>query len=346
MAVHMDTVRKRVGPLPIHRLDVIHSVDYSSSDHFSLDDSLRDSSSSSSTIPSSGMRPSHHLCSLVSSIPRSSAAISDRPSHDSSSASPSRKWSRSPAASVPLSSPIPRALSYARADLLPSPKRIRSPELAMDLEVSSAEGSDPSRYKGTELEMDNDSERSDGIDIDPEIQEIETGTRGPVEVRVDRVTHLVIVDDIREPAQEERAIEVAYETLGDLVQRFHDHTEEILVHRVQAIESLERDNRRLRDMIDVASQRVTQSQRRELRVQREMRQIRRFRFYDRMRIARLEAYTRRHLVIVIMTMPNTRSGASRTREGINDQINRRLAGALGARDAAQNLEPLISGGSE
>ncbi|GKD30356.1 hypothetical protein Tco_1241134, partial [Tanacetum coccineum] len=37
----------------------------------------------------------------------------------------------------------------------------------------------------------------------------------------------------------------------------------------------------------------------------------------------------------------TRSGASRTREGINEQIDRRLAGVLGARDAARNLEPLI-----
>ncbi|GJU42213.1 retrovirus-related pol polyprotein from transposon TNT 1-94 [Tanacetum coccineum] len=34
------------------------------------------------------------------------------------------------------------------------------------------------------------------------------------------------------------AVEVTYETLGDLVQRFHDHTEEIPVHRVQAIESV------------------------------------------------------------------------------------------------------------
>ncbi|GKG18165.1 hypothetical protein Tco_0372463, partial [Tanacetum coccineum] len=67
-----------------------------------------------------------------------------------------------------------------------------------------------------------------------------------------------------------------YETLGDLVQRFHDHIEEIPVRRVQ----LERDNRRLRDMMDVASQRVARSQCRELRVQREMRQIWRFRFYD------------------------------------------------------------------
>ncbi|GJX50943.1 hypothetical protein Tco_0277788 [Tanacetum coccineum] len=148
--VHMMTARKRVGPLPTHRLSVRLSVDYSSSDHFYSDDSSRDSSSSSSSetssdssadavsnsvsscsssdhslpTPSSGMRPSHHLCSLVPSIHQSSVAIFDKPSHDSSSASPSRKRSRSPAAFVPLSSPIPRALSSTHADLLPSPKSV------------------------------------------------------------------------------------------------------------------------------------------------------------------------------------------------------------------------------
>ncbi|GKC89057.1 hypothetical protein Tco_1149706, partial [Tanacetum coccineum] len=244
-------------PSPTH-------VDYSSLYHFALDDSSRDSSSSSSSetssdpssddlsdsssdhslpAPSSGIRPSHHLCSLVPSIPHSSAAISDRPSHDYSSASPSHKRSRSLVASVPLSSPIPGTLSSARADLLPSPKRIRSPESATDLEVSSMKGSEPSRYRGTDLKMDDDVERSDGIDIDPDIQveidefiayadalrvrgidarvvveavdreEIEMVARGPVEVRVDRVSH----------------------------PRFHDHTKEIPVHRVQAIRSVQRD---------------------------------------------------------------------------------------------------------
>ncbi|GJV53233.1 putative reverse transcriptase domain-containing protein [Tanacetum coccineum] len=206
--------------------------------------------------------------------------LSTQPSYDFSSMSLSRKRSRSPAASVPLSLPIPRVLSYARADLLPSPKRIRSYEFATDLEVSLVEDSEPSRYRGTDFEMDFDVVRSDGIDIDPEIQaidreEIKTGVRGPVEVRVDRVTRLVVVDDIPKPAQE-GAVEVMYETLGDLVQR-------------------EQDNMRLRDMMDVASQRVARSQRKKLRVQREMRQIRHFRFYDRMRISRLEACARRHL---------------------------------------------------
>ncbi|GJV47112.1 hypothetical protein Tco_1437324 [Tanacetum coccineum] len=373
----MMTVRKRVGPLPTHRLAMRHSVDYSSSDHFSSDDSSSSSSSETSSdsstdalsdaafsrssydhsLPasSSGTRPSHHLCSLVPSVHRSSATIFERPSHDSSSASPSRKRSRSPAASVPLSSPIPRALSFIRADLLPSPKRIMSPELVTDLEDCSEDRDD--------LEIDVDVVRSDGIDIDPEIQaeidecfayadalrdsgidarvvveaidreEIEMGKRGPIEVRVDRVTHLVVDDDIPEPAQE-RVVEVTYETLGDLLQRFHDHTEEISVHHIQAIESLEWDNRRLRDMVDVESQRVTRSQRRELRVQRELRQIRRFRFYDRMRIASLEI------------MPNTRSGTSRIREGVNEQSDRRMAEALKVLDAVRNLGPLMGNEGE
>ncbi|GJZ13054.1 hypothetical protein Tco_0548284 [Tanacetum coccineum] len=48
----------------------------------------------------------------------------------------------------------------------------------------------------------------------------------------------------------------------------------------------------------------------------------------------------------MLTIPNTRSGVSRTREGVNEQINHRLVGALGARDAAKNLEPLIGGRGE
>nr|GEU97754.1 hypothetical protein [Tanacetum cinerariifolium] len=289
-SVHMMTVRKRVGLLPTHRVAVRHSVNYSSLDHFSTDDSLRASSSSSSLetssdssldvlpdsasshssldqslpVPSSGMRPSHHLCSLVTSIHRSSAAISARPSHDSSSVSPSRKRSRSPATSVSLSLHVPRALSYARADHLPSPKRIRSSEIAT--EVGSKDRFEPYVPRGTDLEMD--------VDV------VEKGTRGPVEVRVDRVTHLVTANDILKSVYEEGAVEVTYETLGDLVQR---------------IKELEWVNMRLIDMIDVASQRVTQSQRKELCVWRELRQIRRFRFYDRMRIARLEAYAMRRL---------------------------------------------------
>ncbi|GJS22684.1 putative reverse transcriptase domain-containing protein [Tanacetum coccineum] len=147
-------------------------------------------------------------------------------------------------------------------------------------------------------------------------------------------------EDTPEPAQE-GAVEVTYETLGDLVQRFHDHTEAILVHRVQVIEGaqreqghrivgaesavtvltervaeLERDNRRLRGTMSVESQRVDRLQRGMARMQRELRQIRR-------------------------KIPNTRSGASRTRKAVNEQSDHWVAEALRVRDTVRNLGPLM-----
>ncbi|GJY26429.1 hypothetical protein Tco_0401155 [Tanacetum coccineum] len=111
-------------------------------------------------------------------------------------------------------------------------------------------------------------------------EESKTGARGPVQVKVERVTHHVMPEDIPELAQE-GAVEVTYEILGDLVQRFHDHTQAIPVHRIQVIEEvqreqghrivgvesavttlteriaeLERDNKRLRGTASVESQRV------------------------------------------------------------------------------------------
>ncbi|GJX39661.1 hypothetical protein Tco_0252964 [Tanacetum coccineum] len=260
----MMTARKKVGSLPTHRLAVRHSIDYSPSYHFSSDDSSSSSSSETSSdssadalsdsasrhsssdhslpVSSSGMRSSHRLCSLVPSVHRSSV-ISERPSHDSSFASLSRKRSRYPVASIPLSSSIPGALFVARADLLPSPKRIRSLESATDLEGCLEDSFEPYTY------------RASGVDV-----------------RVEVVTVA------RDMFEREGAVEGIYETLGDLVQMFHDHTVAIPVHRVQAIESiqsdqghrimatrqqsadmlerikeLERDNRRLRDIVDVES---------------------------------------------------------------------------------------------
>nr|GFA85564.1 hypothetical protein [Tanacetum cinerariifolium] len=65
----------------------------------------------------------------------------------------------------------------------------------------------------------------------------------PRETRDERVTHPAMPEDILEPAQEGVA-EVTYETLGDLVQRFHDHTQAIPVHRIQTTEGIEREQRR------------------------------------------------------------------------------------------------------
>nr|GEW47439.1 reverse transcriptase domain-containing protein [Tanacetum cinerariifolium] len=229
--IHMMTMRKRVGPLPIHRLAVRHLVDYYSSDHFTSDDSSRDSppdssletsldsssdalfdssfghSSSNHSSPAlpSGMRSSHQLCSSVPSSPHSSAAITERPSH-SSSTRPSRKRSS------------------------PPPHLYRSSNFVKDLEV---EINECITYA--------DALRARGIDARVVVEtvareEVETSARGTVEDRDDRVTYPVVFDDIPEPSKE-GAMEVNYEMLGNLGAVMSER-----------INELERDNMRLKGM--------------------------------------------------------------------------------------------------
>nr|GEU89052.1 putative reverse transcriptase domain-containing protein [Tanacetum cinerariifolium] len=195
---------------------------------------------------------------------------------------PSRKRSRSPTIFVLISSPIPRALSLAHADLLPPPKRIKSFDSAMNLEDCLDESSDSSVPRETSLRDDvivrGSDEPHSKPDIDLEIQakinkciayadafkaegidakvmvetvareEVEMRTRGPVEVRVKKVTHPTVPDDILKPAQEEGAIEGQQSV--------------VLSKRIS---ELERDNTRLKGTLDVVSQRVSRLQRRELR---------------------------------------------------------------------------------
>ncbi|GJT70414.1 putative reverse transcriptase domain-containing protein [Tanacetum coccineum] len=245
-------------------------------------------------------------------------------------------------------------MSLSMLILIQSPKRVKDFSYLADVEVDPREIS----LRDDAIVMVSDEPHLEQ-DIDPEIQaeidecfayadalrdrgidarvvveaidrdETETGVRGPVEVRVERVTHPVMPEDIPEPAQE-GAVEATYETLGDLVQRFHDHTQAIpLCSLTERIAELERDNMRLRGTASVESQRVDRLQRGMSRMQRELRQMRRLRFYDRVRVGRLEA-----------KMPNTRSGASMTREEFEELVNRRVAEEMEAREAARTLEPL------
>ncbi|GKF18904.1 hypothetical protein Tco_0063822, partial [Tanacetum coccineum] len=241
------TARKRVGSLPTHRLAVRYFADHSSSDS---------SSEASSNF---------HLDASSDSSSRHSLSDHFSPNLSSTSAGPSRKRRRSPMTSVPALSPVSGALSPVCADLIPSPKRIRDSGYLADVEVDPREISlrDDAIVRVSDephLEQDIDPEiqaeideciayadalRDRGIDARVVVEavdrdETETGVRGPVEVRVERVTHPVMPEDIPEPAQE-GAVEVTYETLGDLVQRFHDHTQAIPVHRIQAIEGVQRE---------------------------------------------------------------------------------------------------------
>ncbi|GKE04843.1 hypothetical protein Tco_1396861, partial [Tanacetum coccineum] len=192
--------------------------------------------------------------------------------------------------------------------------------------------------------------RTSGVDVRVESMtvdrdDVETGTRDPIVVSDDRDTPPMVPEVIPKPAQE-GATWGTYKTLWSLVQRFHDHTQAILVHRIQVIEDvqreqghrivrvestvtaltervaeLERDNRRLRGTASVKSQRVNRLQRSMSRMQRELRQIR-------------------------QKMPNTRSGASMTHEEVEKLVTRQVAEEMEAREAVRTLEPLNENGDD
>ncbi|GKA20504.1 hypothetical protein Tco_0700493 [Tanacetum coccineum] len=134
--------------------------------------------------------------------------------------------------------------------------------------------------------------------------ETETGVKGPVEVKVERVI---------EGVQREQG----HRIVG---------VESAVIALTKRIAELERDNRRLRGTVSVESQRVDRLQRDMSRMQKELRQMRRLRFYDR--------------------MPNTRSGASMTHEEVEELVNRRVAEEMEAREAAIDLEPINENGDE
>ncbi|GKF10453.1 hypothetical protein Tco_0048379, partial [Tanacetum coccineum] len=158
--------------------------------------------------------------------------------------------------------------------------------------------------------------------------ETKTGVRGPVEVRVERVTHPAMPENIPEPAQE-GSVEVTYETLGDLVQRFHDHTQAILVHRIQAIEGVQREHGHR--IIGVESA-VTALTERVAELERDNRRLRGTMSVESQRVDR--------------KMPNTQSRASMTHEEVEELVNRRVAEEMEAREAARTLEPLNENGYE
>ncbi|GJY95797.1 hypothetical protein Tco_0512158, partial [Tanacetum coccineum] len=252
---------QRSPVIPRHRVIILalgqpiphgrpHSVDHSSSYYFSPNDSARDSSSNSSS----------DFHSDASSDSSSRHSLSDHSSPDlpSTTAGPSRKRRRSPITSVPALPPVVEALSPVRADLIPSPKRIRSP------------GS-----RGTDIEVDDDVERSDGMDIDPveavieacfdfaniirasgvdvrveavtlAWDDVETGTRDPIVVSDDGDTPPVVPEVIPKPAQEGAAgsTEQGHRIVG---------VESTVTALTERVAELERDNKRLRGTASVES---------------------------------------------------------------------------------------------
>nr|GEW16685.1 putative reverse transcriptase domain-containing protein [Tanacetum cinerariifolium] len=105
-----------------------------------------------------------------------------------------------------------------------------------------------------------------GTDVRVEVgtaaeEETESSERGTIKVRVDRVTHLVVLDDTAEPVGEDspelvssdRYLEVMQRGLEVVMQELYDGMSVAMSERIG---TLERDNRRLRGMLEVETQRV------------------------------------------------------------------------------------------
>nr|GFA60764.1 hypothetical protein [Tanacetum cinerariifolium] len=150
-----------------------------------------------------------------------------------------------------------------------------------------------------------------GKDVSVEVgtaadEEAESSARGIIEIRVNRVTHHVISDDMAEPVREDYpnhvsadgSLEVMRRGLDMVMQELYTHMVEISVHRFRVIESvqrdhghrivatsqqsaamsemismLERDNMRLRGVLAVKRQRVDRLWRSMSYAQRDLRQI-------------------------------------------------------------------------
>nr|GFA18958.1 hypothetical protein [Tanacetum cinerariifolium] len=121
-------------------------------------------------------------------------------------------------------------------------------------------------------------------------------------VRTDLIPSPKRVRDIGYLADvEEGAVEVTYETLGDLFRGFMI-TQAISVHRIQVIEGVQREQGH--------------------------------------RIVGVESAATALIERVAEKMPNTRSGASMTHEEVEELVARRVAEEMEAREAARNLETL------
>ncbi|GKD74576.1 hypothetical protein Tco_1332858 [Tanacetum coccineum] len=108
--------------------------------------------------------------------------------------------------------------------------------------------------------------RASGVDVRVEAMivaqdDVETSMRDPIVVSNDGDTPPVVPGVIPEPAQE-GAAESTYETLGDLVQRFHDQTEAITIHRIQVIEGVQREQgRRIESAVAALTEKIIELER-------------------------------------------------------------------------------------
>ncbi|GJT32300.1 putative reverse transcriptase domain-containing protein [Tanacetum coccineum] len=220
----------------------------------------------------------HWRSALLSTMyPQMTSESSTGDSSSESSAGPSCKRCRSSATTVTSSIHATRALVPSRADLLPPGKRFRdsiSPKGSVEEDID------------TDVLADIKADAK--VDVEDKVKDkVESSDRGTIEVGVDVVAGIDIPDGMLIPDAVEH-LEHVEEGLQDI----YEHVIEIPLQRIEDIEMGQRELE-ARSLIDARADRFWRCVR---FMESELRQICRFRYYDRMRFRRLETFTARRLV--------------------------------------------------
>ncbi|GJR53662.1 reverse transcriptase domain-containing protein [Tanacetum coccineum] len=330
------TARKSVRPLSSHRLALRsfinwHSISgHSLSRHSPLDTTIADSSAPPRFVylplaktPRCSEAYRHWRSALLSTIyPLTTSESSIRDSSFESSAGPSHKRYRSLAATMTSSIHAMRALVPSRANILPPRKRFRD---SISLEDSVEEDIDADELADIEadttvvevavdrdvvarVDAGIDMEVEVGVNVEEEVEDkVESSDRCTMEVGVDVITRIDIPDGMLMPDVVE-----CLEQVEEVLQDIYRHVIEIPLQRIEDIDTGQREFRRCMSFMES-----------------ELRQIRRFRYYDRMRFRRLETFT---------NMTITRSGM--TSEAIEKLVNRRVEEALAAYEVTRDANTL------
>ncbi|GJR02822.1 putative reverse transcriptase domain-containing protein [Tanacetum coccineum] len=191
------------------------------------------------------------FASLSTMYPSMTSESSARDSSSESSAGPSRKRCRSPAATVTSSIHALRALVPSRADLLPPRKRFRdsiSPEDSVEEDIETDVLVDiEADATAVEVAVDKDVEAGVdagigmevdvGVDIEDEVEdEVEFSNKGTMEVGVDVVAGIDIPNGMLMPDVVE-----CLEQVEEVVQDIYGHVIEIPFQRVEDIKTGQRE---------------------------------------------------------------------------------------------------------
>ncbi|GKB34815.1 reverse transcriptase domain-containing protein [Tanacetum coccineum] len=252
------TAGKRVRPFPARRL-AWRRVSHHSLDRHSSPDSTSGLSSSSSSFDSASDTSSG---SYSDSLSNTSSVHSSGQSHSGPStrdASPrlvdsSVRTTRCSEAymrwrSAPLSTLYPPTTSESSLGSS-SERDSYSPEDSGEehMEVGTADAEAVADL-GTSVGVGAHTEEGIGMGVevvasditkDEEEIEAEASTGGMVDIEVDLRVEPTVVEDVPEHIIADGAVEITYEPLYDLIQRFHDHAKEIPVIRITDIKTARR----------------------------------------------------------------------------------------------------------